>query len=352
MPHRCSVTWSLQQDFADIVDRSRDDFEALRGARIFVTGGTGFVGTWLVSALHAADRTLDLHLRVELLTRDAGAFAARQPALAEWATMIDGDVTRVPPIGVMDAAIHAATPASAALNDEHPELMRATIVDGMRSVLERLQPSGEVPLLFTSSGAVYGPQPSTMERIPETYWPPDEAIEPRNAYALGKRDAERVALDAAGTGKPTVRIARLFAFVGPFLPLDAHFAVGNFIRDAMAGNPIEVKGDGLAVRSYMYAADMVSAMVAVLVRGQPSQTYNVGSEQAVTIAELATTVRDVVAPHIPITIGGSPLTALPTGAGQRYVPACQRARDELAVEPQTSLDEGIQRTAAWARASL
>ncbi len=346
------MIWSIQEDFADIVDRSRDDFEALRGARIFVTGGTGFVGTWLVSALHAADRTLDLQLRVELLTRDPRAFAARQPALAEWATMIEGDVTRVPHIGAMDAAIHAATPASAAFNDEHPELMRATIVDGMRSVLERLQPSGEIPLLFTSSGAVYGSQPSTMERIPESYWPPDDTIEPRNAYALGKRDAERIALEAAEDSGPAVRIARLFAFVGPYLPLDAHFAVGNFIGNTVAGQPIVVKGDGLATRSYMYAADMVTALLAVLVRGHASNAYNVGSEHAVTISALAATVRDVVNPNISVTVGGAPLSTLPTGAGQRYVPDCERLKRELSAGGEISLEEGIRRTVGWAKASL
>jgi dTDP-glucose 4,6-dehydratase len=302
--------------------------------------------------LHAADHSLDLHLRVELLTRDPERFAARQPNLAEWASLIKGDVTCVPRIGAMDAAIHAATPASAAFNDAHPERMRATIVDGMRSVLDRLQPSGEIPLLFTSSGAVYGPQPATVARIPETFWAPNDAIEPRNAYALGKRDAEHIARIAAGSGRPTVRIARLFAFVGPYLPLDAHFAVGNFIGDALGANVISVKGDGLAVRSYMYAADMVSALMAILVRGGPSTAYNVGSEHAVTIAELATRVAETITPGLPITVGGSPLTALPTGAGGRYVPDCRRLRGELGVEEITSLVEGIRRTAAWARDSL
>jgi dTDP-glucose 4,6-dehydratase len=342
------VTWSIEQDFADIVERSRDDFEALRGARVFITGGTGFVGTWLVRALYAADRTLGLQLRVELLTRHPTAFKVRQPTLAAWVTMIEGDVTRIPPIGMMDAAVHAATPASAAFNDEHPELMRTTIVDGMRSVLDRLHPSGEIPFLFTSSGAVYGPQPSTMERIPESYWPSDDTIEARNAYALGKRDAERIALEAAENGGPAVRIARLFAFVGPYLPLDAHFAIGNFLRDALQGGPIYMSGDGSAVRSYMYASDMVVSLLGALTRGTNSTAYNIGSSDPISIAELAETIRAVIAPDSEIHVAGRNARDLPTGAGSHYVPDTSRLTGELDFKPVVDLSDAIRRTARWA----
>jgi nucleoside-diphosphate-sugar epimerase len=342
------MTWSIEQDFADIVERSRDDFEALRGARVFITGGTGFVGTWLVSSLHAADHALNLGLRVELLTRDPAAFAERHPALAAWATMIEGDVARIPSIGVIDAAIHAATPASAAFNDEHPERMRATIVDGMSSILARLKPSGQIPFLFTSSGAVYGPQPSTMERISESYWPPDDTIDPRNAYALGKRNAERIALEAAENGGPAVRIARLFAFVGPYLPLDAHFAIGNFIRDALGGGPIHVSGDGSAIRSYMYASDMVVCLLGTLTRGTNMAAYNIGSADPISIAELAETIRVEVAPASDVQIAGRAVSDLPTGAGSRYVPDTSRLTGQLNLRPSVPLDDAIRRTARWA----
>ena len=343
------MTWSIEQDLADIVEQSHEDFEALRGSRVFITGGTGFVGTWLVSSLHAADRALGLDLRVELLTRDPAAFQLRQPALAEWANMIEGDVTRIPPMGAMDAAIHAATPASAAFNDEHPDLMRATIVDGMHSVLASLRPSGEIPFLFTSSGAVYGPQPRETERIPETYWPPDGAIEPRNAYALGKRDAERMAIEAAENGGSAVRIARLFAFVGPYLPLDAHFAIGNFIRAASAGGPILVRGDGSAVRSYMYAGDMVSALLAILVRGDTNAPYNVGAPTGMSMLELSATIENTIASGCGVRVAGLNPGALPTSAGNRYVPDITRLANLMGRDPcPTGLSDAIIRTAEWA----
>ena len=341
------MTWSIENDFADILERSRDDLEKLRGTRVLVTGGTGFVGTWLVSALHFADQFLDLGIRVELLTRDPATFADRQPELASWVTVIRGDVTRIPEFGTVDAAIHAATPASAAFNDSQPDLMRTTIVDGMRSMLKSLEESGSIPVLFTSSGAVYGAQPAAMQRITESYWPADDAIEPRNAYALGKRDAEQLARNAEVTGGPSVRIARLFAFVGPYLPLDAHFAIGNFIRDAMSGGPIRVSGDGTAIRSYMYASDMVVALLAVLVRGTEDHPYNVGASDPTSIAQLATTVRDVIAPEAEVQIAGRRADDLPTGAGSRYLPDTSRLADELKVRATVPLEDAIRRTARW-----
>lgn len=339
--------WGRLDELDAILDRSREDLGALAGARLLITGGTGFVGTWLLQTLLHADQRLNLGLRPVVLTRQPRRFADHQPRLAGWTEILEGDVTAMPDPGLVDAAIHAATPASADLNDREPDLMRAIIVDGARSVVDAVTPSGTVPLLFTSSGAVYGPEPPNLEAIPETFDPGDGAIDPRSAYAAGKREAERILAAASAVGGPSLRLARLFAFVGPGLPLDAHFAVGNFIGDALAGRPITISGDGLAVRSYMYAADMVTALLATLVRGEPGRPYNIGSPQPVTIAELATRVRDCIAPGLEISVAGKPLAQLPTGAGQRYVPDCTRLREELGISITVDLDEAIRRTARW-----
>jgi len=340
---------SLASDLDELLDRCEDDLRSLTGARVFITGGTGFVGTWLLAALHHADQRLQLGLSPILLTRSPAAFAQRQPALARWVTSIAGDIVAVPPIGTVDAAIHAATPASAAFNDAHPDLMRKTIVAGMSSVLEALSPSGAIPLLFTSSGAIYGAQPLDLERLSESFTPKAGAIEARNAYAHGKREAEAMARAASEAGGPSLRLARLFAFVGPYLPLDAHFAIGNFIRDALAGGPIRVAGDGTAVRSYLYAGDMVEQLLAVLVRGEPNRPYNVGSEQAISIADLARSVAGTIDPGCSVAIAGLATSALPTGAGSRYVPDTTRMRHDLGIDQHVGIVDAIQRTATWHR---
>jgi len=138
-------------------------------------------------------------------------------------------------------------------------------------------------------------------------------------------------------------IARLFAFVGPLLPLDLNFAVGNFIRDAMAGGPVEIGGDGTPYRSYLYAADLAIWLWTLLLRGESGTPYNVGSDQEVTIAELARRVVNVVAPGAEIHIAQQAVPGVPA---LRYVPATARAAG-LGLRPWISLEEGIRRTSEW-----
>jgi nucleoside-diphosphate-sugar epimerase len=343
------IVTSIAFDAMEIAERAHDDLEQLRNGRVFITGGTGFVGTWLVSALRQADLLLALNLDVTVLTRNPIHYQEREPALADWVTLMQGDIAEVPRLGTFDAAIHTATPASAALIDDEPELMRTTIVAGMRSVIAALESSGPIPFLFTSSGAIYGPQPSDLTKIPESFIPDESHTSSSNVYTLGKREAEAIAQDATTGSGPSLRLARLFAFVGPYLPLDQHFAVGNFIADALAGREIRVAGDGTPIRSYMYATDMVVALLAVLVRGTPSRPYNVGSSSEVTITELASLVGQVVSPGIRVTVQHQTTSEMPTSAGNRYVPDTTRIVSELGFESSVTLADGIARTAAWHR---
>jgi len=342
---------ALARDLDEILDRNHDDFAALRGARLFVTGGTGFVGTWLVESFAWANRRLALGARAELLVRDAARFTTVAPHLAGDAalTTVAGDVrTFVSPAGRYDAVLHLATPASATINDEEPFVMIDTIVEGMRRVLDLAAASGSIPLLFTSSGAVYGRQPPELSLVAETDRGGPDCLDPRFAYHEAKRLAEQLCASYAKTRTVLPKIARLFAFVGPHLPLDRHFAVGNFVRDALTGGPIVVGGDGTPVRTYLYAGDMTSWLWRVLVRGKPLRAYNVGSCEPMSIAEIARRVADVTTPTPEVIVRGTPVADRPA---ERYACATGRARAELGLAEWTPFDESIRRTLAWAARS-
>lgn len=340
----------LREDLEECLRRTRPLWEDMRGKSIFLTGATGFFGAWLLETLFHANRTLGLQVRTTILTRHPENFRGALPHLASEPslTILAGDVRSFAfPPATFDCIIHAATDASAKLTAEDPTLMFDTIVEGTRRVLEFARRTGTRKLLFLSSGAMYGTQPPEVSHIGEDTVSGPDPLNPAACYGEGKRAAEMLCALAAKASPIEVRIARCFAFAGPYMKLDAHFAIGNFIRDQLAGGPIRIAGDGRAVRSYMYAADLMVWLWTILFRGQPLRAYNVGSEEAVTIAELAHAVSDALEPKVEVEILGAPGTA----PAHRYVPSTQRAQKELGLRCEVSLRESIRRTAEWARTS-
>jgi dTDP-glucose 4,6-dehydratase len=248
--------------------------------------------------------------------------------------------------------IHAATESTSNQNASDPQAMFDVCVEGTRRVLALSREKAVQHVLFTSSGAVYGRQPPELSHLSEDFTGGPDPLDRRNAYAEGKRAAEFLCgLAASDPIRPVpVTIARCFAFVGPHLPLDVHFAIGNFVRDALNGGPIRVSGDGTPYRSYLYSADLVEWLVTILLRGRPGRAYNVGSEQAISIGELAGRVAHIMASGRPDR-GRPEVTfarqAVPGALAARYVPSCQRCRDELSLVPRTSLDDAIARSLRW-----
>ena len=318
-------------------------WEDLRGARIFVTGGTGFFGCWLLETFAWACDRLGLDARVTALTRSPEAFCRKVPHLAAHPSiqLLAGDIRSFAfPEGAFTHVVHAATPSTA---PAPPLEMYDTVVEGTRRALDFAAAAGVERFLLTSSGAVYGPQPSAITHLAETWTGLPDLADPRSAYAEGKRAAELLCAEYRDSRVPHCAIARCFAFAGPHLPLDAHFAIGNFIGNCLRGEPIAIRGDGTPYRSYLYAADLAVWLWTILLRGEPCRPYNVGSERALTIAELAQTVAATLAPGTPISIAQPAGTEEP----QRYVPSTARAREELHLEERIPLEEATRRTAAW-----
>jgi len=335
-----------QQDLNHVLQHTQSLWPRLYGARLFITGGTGFFGIWLLESMLWANEHLRLGLRAVVLTRDPERFLQREPHLAADPAieLLAGDMgSFVFPRHGLDVVIHAATEPVGPLGTFDPLWKLEADVTGTRRVLAMARELGARRLLFTSSGAVYGRQPSGMERIPEDYVGVDP-MDPGSAYGEAKRVSELACAAAGGGGLATV-IARCFAFVGPHLPLDSNYAIGNFIRDALSGGPILVEGDGTAVRSYLYAADLAVWLWRLLLEGASGRAYNVGSDAAVTIGDLARLVARTVSPSAEVRVLGE-RDGLPP---RRYVPAIDRARAELGLAPVIQLQDAIERTATWHR---
>ena len=335
------------EDLEHVLDRTRDLSEELRGQLLFITGGTGFFGRWLLESLLWANDRLSLGLSALVLSRNPDAFREKAPRVAGHPAIQfhPGDVRSFEfPKGGFSHIIHAATEASARLNAEDPLTMFDTILDGTRRALEFACHCGAGKFLLTSSGAVYGRQPPEMARVPEDYAGAPDPIDSRSAYGEGKRAAETLCTLFSRQHGIEAKIARCFAFVGPHLPLDIHFAIGNFIRDGLKGGPIVVQGDGTPHRSYLYAADLTIWLLTILFRGHNGRSYNVGSEEGVSIAELAHLVAASCGPEVAVIVRGKPdLSKAP----ERYVPSTERASRELGLVPWISLPAAIARTVAF-----
>jgi nucleoside-diphosphate-sugar epimerase len=319
----------------------------LAGASLLVTGATGWFGTWLLDFLCAADDVLGLGIRVAAVSREPEDFLRRFEKFRgdERISWIRSDVQQLN-AGSQEFShvIHAAADSSEKGGGLSPQQQFDTIVEGTRRAIACAGPACQGFLLL-SSGAVYGPAPPGAARFMDGQsGGPDPSL-PSSAYAEGKRAAEQLCAIAAAGGTP-VRIARCFAFVGPHMPFDRHFAIGNFIADAVKGRPIQIMSDGKPQRSYLYMSDLMRALMLILVDGGTGRTYNVGSEAGLTIKELADRVNLVVGGRGVVLGGGV------SDPGNRYVPDTARLCNELEFVPAVPLDVAISRTAAWYRAHL
>lgn len=333
-----------KHDLDLILSLTRGLWEEARGERIFITGGTGFFGCWLMESFCHINRELGLEAQITVLTRDPLKFAAKCPHLTQdpAVALFAGDVCNFTfPLGEFRYVMHAATEA---VVQPSAEEMLATTVNGTRRVLEFAKACGARRFLLTSSGAVYGRQPAEMMHVPETYVPAPQAVDAVNAYSEGKRRAEVLCAEMTRGTAVEVAIARCWAFCGPHLALDAHFAIGNFIGDVLAGRSIAIGGDGTPRRSYLYAADLAVWLWTMLFRAPALVPINVGSGEDLSIRELAETVARVLRPETEICIAREAIAGVPPS---RYVPSVALARELLGLRETVGLEEQIRRTADW-----
>ena len=340
----------LARDLESIASSTFGLWDELRGQRLFLTGGTGFFGCWLVESFCHVNRLFGLGAELTILTRNPDAFAEKCPHLAADRSVLlhAGDVRNFSfPAGKFAYVIHAATEARAQQAANAPLEMLSTIVAGTERTLEFASTHGTRKLLLTSSGAVYGPQPSELTHVPESYRGAPDPLNPAQVYAEGKRLSELLCAIFQTRAGVECKIARCWAFCGPHLPLNEHFAIGNFIGDVLARRPIQIQGDGTPRRSYLYAADLTIWLWNILFRAPALQPINVGSAHDISILDLAHAVAATLNPQTELRVAQEPK---PGATPSRYVPNVDRAEQLLGLRETVSLEEAIYRTAEWNRA--
>lgn len=333
----------FKEDLDAIANALSDTLHHLQNANIFLTGGTGFFGRWLLESFLYINKQNNLNANLTVLSRNPEDFIATVPYLiSDCIHFIRGDVRNFEfAESKYSHVIHAATEASNKLNSEDPLQMFDVIVDGTRRVLDLASRSETKRFLFISSGAIYGPQPPDVSHIQEDQYFGFAPNDPKVAYAEGKRAAEFLCSVYAKQYGIEIPIARCFAFVGPHLPMETHFAIGNFINDFLNQRPIQISGDGSPLRSYLYGSDLTAWLWKILISGQSCRAYNVGSNESISISQLS----DIISNNEVKTIHKKSNESI--SFTSKYIPDNTRVRNELNCEQSKNLAQAINLTIQW-----
>jgi len=306
--------------------------------KILIVGGTGFVGSSLLGVLQSSKQD-SVTITASGLKPDSNRLMGNNHyKIARWNILEECELDPN-----FDLIIHAATPASAQLNSEDPNQMYNVIVKGMENVINFLSRHRSLPtVLFTSSGAVYGSNSNLTTNIGEDSTVEFDTQEQRSAYADGKREAELMLIDASNRGICKGIIARLFAFSGSHLPRDRHFAIGNFVDDAVLRKKIVIRSDGSSIRSYLDERDLANWLLTIAERGVPENIYHVGSERAISIRDLAYLISEryelLSGNKTPVEILGK---SSRIDGVSHYVPSTARTRTELGLSETISLESSV-----------
>jgi dTDP-glucose 4,6-dehydratase len=345
---KAKQTAQLRAECTELLDGTRHHLELLKYDSVLVTGGTGFMGSWLAEYLTCANDELGLGMRVFLLADRASEFKKKAPHLARRKDvfLLRQDVRlldEIPP--EVNWIIHAAGSPDSRLHASNPVHVIQTIVQGTQATLSA---AARLPnlkrFLHVSSGQVYGPQPWELEALPETYPGNVECASYMAVYPEAKRVAETWCAVFRSQWRLPLVTVRPFAFIGPYLSLDRPWAVTNFLRDSLLGGPVRIAGDGETVRSYLYGSDMASWLIALLGRGEIGCIYNVGSPHAVTVRQLAELIVRChpVPPRIVTNVASQQ-----SHCRSRFVPDVRRAMKLTGLNVTVDLPTAVERTLRW-----
>lgn len=340
--------YNINNDLRFIYDKCISEFAYLSNKSILLTGGSGFFGKWFIESISFANKNFNLNISLTVITRNKLSLFLINPEFKKFKflTIIESNLLDKQSIkSNFDFLIHmATTTADETFKGESNEKKINTLEIGTRNIIELAIKSKIKKVLFTSSGVVYGS--TNTNKIKENDYSGNIHKENNSGLAQGKLLAEKIIEDKCSEHNINYKIARCFSFIGPYLPLDIHYAIGNFINDAVKTNSIVLKSDGKSYRSYLYIADTIIWLLKLLISNQEG-LFNVGSEKKIMIYDLANLVKDIIAPSKEVIINTQ--GNLDEGNFKRdiYIPSTLKIRKSLQVKEWTPLHDSILKTAKF-----
>ena len=354
----------VQGDLDRMCRDLKEEFTALSGKRILITGGAGFLGHYFVQAALHWNAHNDLgESPIQVVVFDN--FSRGMPGwLSELEKdrnllLVRHDIRSPLPANVGDIqfVIHAASIASPTYYKRDPIGTMDANVNGLRMLLEyaRNQQSTKTPVegfLFFSSSEIYGdPTPDNIP-TPETYRGFVSCTGPRACYDEAKRYGETLCINFAHQYGIPVKVARPFNNYGPGLKISDRRVIPDFARDIMSDRDIVMLSDGSPKRTFCYSSDAVTGYYKVLVKGHHGEAYNIGVETPeISMGELAEKLtafaKDLFGYKGRVIRRASEDASYLIDNPNRRCPVITKARNHLGYHPSVALDEGLKRSLIW-----
>lgn len=340
----------LYEDCASSLNRNgAASLETLRGRTLFVTGGTGFIGSWLATFCAYLNDTYNFGVEFVSVARRQRRIEDRAPHLGGRRDIryLLSDVrylTEVPRNSTW--VIHAAASPDAREHASNPVETMDIIAAGTYRVLRAVEQCNLRMMLYLSSALVYGAQPADLDALPEDFVGKVDTTKLTSAYAEAKRYAETLCASGRSQSRTPLIVVRPFTFLGPFQSLDAPWAMSNFLYAALNGQPLKILGTGKTRRSYLYGSDAAFLLLRILCKGESGSTFNLGHPEGVSLSDVAALVVQHASRPLEVSVN----TARGLAVESHLIPDMSRAMKSFDFVPSISLNDAIKRTLSWYRA--
>ena len=340
----------VHKDSKRLIDPMLEKLGLLDNSAILVTGGTGFFGSWICEHVNTLNTEFKKNIKLYVISRESDGFYINLSHLnQENIVYIRSDVKNITELpSDVNYIIHAAGSPDNRYHTSNPMRTMMDIAEGTSALLKAADRLPNLRMfMYVSSSNVYG-QEGEEGKISETSSGHKIFGTISSAYAEAKRFAETLITAARSEIRLPVVTIRPFTFVGPYQPLDAPWAINNFINDAISKRPIRVLGNGETVRGFLYGGDFALWALVILCNTKSGQVYNVGSDESIRLDDLALRVSKNFSPSPEIIFNASLVGNVPK---TKIVADITKVKTDFGLKVFTSIDEALEKSITWYKLS-
>ena len=340
----------LKKDCADAASWSFKILDDLKNQKIFIAGGTGFIGTWIAEFIAFLNDNYQFNTSLILLARNTESFKEVKTHLSSRKDirLISNDIRNIHEIPEdISYVIHAAASPDNRNHVSNPIETIAAITKGTDNLIDSAFKLPNLKkFLYLSSGQVYGKSLTSKGSISESDFGSLDCNKITAIYPESKRLAEAICSAYSSQYKLPIVIARPFSFIGPYQSLSKPWAINNFIQDALFNKTIRIIGNGEPVRSYMYPADLVVWILKILANGKINTAYNVGNPLGISLRNAAEKIVQIAQTNVNVDVKHF------NNDSSRFVPYIVLCEKELGLKINYDIEDTIRRSIDWYRILL